>query len=262
MILRRLTTAFRKQDWFTVAVEILIVVVGVFVGLQAHNWNDARRDAETETLYLARLQQELAEMSSLAHAESDKVRHANDLIVQVSKFFEAGEGIEALNGTHCAAVARSHIFAGAVFYPPTIKELIATGRIVLIRDNALRTAILSFDGANTEITQLRSDIQIDRLLLARKYPELIRLSLESWDGATCAFDAMATHEGFLNDFIDNSHRHDAYVSDVQERQSGLIDLLGEKVASNRGTSFTPALGVAGDVRVTHGGMQAVVANSE
>ena len=262
MILRRLTSAFRKQDWFTVAVEIMIVVVGVFVGLQAHNWNDARRDGETEALYLARLQQELSELSSLAHAESDNARHANDLIVQVSSFFETGEGIEALTGTHCAAVARSHIFAGAVFYPPTIKELIATGRIVLIRDNALRLAILSFDGANTGITQLRTDIQIDRLLLARKYPDLIRHSLKSWDGATCAFDAMATHEGFLNDFIDNSRRHSAYVSDVQERQSGLIDLLGEKVASNRGTSFTPTLGAISDDHVTRGGTQAVVANPE
>lgn len=73
---------------------------------------------------------------------------------------------------------------------------------------------------------------------------------------------MAAHEGFLNDFIDNSHRHDAYVSDVQERQSGLIDLLGEKVASNRGTSFTPAVRVAIDDRVTNGGMQAAVANPE
>lgn len=44
MILRRLTTAFRKQDWFTVAVETLIVVFGVFIGLQVNNWNEARQE--------------------------------------------------------------------------------------------------------------------------------------------------------------------------------------------------------------------------
>ena len=32
LILRRITEAFRKQDWFTVAVETLIVVLGVFLG--------------------------------------------------------------------------------------------------------------------------------------------------------------------------------------------------------------------------------------
>lgn len=42
MILRRLTTAIRKQDWFTVLIETLIVVFGVFIGLQLGNWNEAR----------------------------------------------------------------------------------------------------------------------------------------------------------------------------------------------------------------------------
>jgi hypothetical protein len=41
--LRRLADALRKQDWFTVAVETLIVVFGVFIGLQVGNWNDAAR---------------------------------------------------------------------------------------------------------------------------------------------------------------------------------------------------------------------------
>lgn len=50
MILRRITDAFRKQDWFTVLIETLIVVFGVFIGLQVNNWNEARQhriEAET-----------------------------------------------------------------------------------------------------------------------------------------------------------------------------------------------------------------------
>jgi hypothetical protein len=42
MILRRITNAFRKQDWFTVLIETLIVVLGVFLGIQLGNWNDDR----------------------------------------------------------------------------------------------------------------------------------------------------------------------------------------------------------------------------
>jgi hypothetical protein len=50
MILRRITDAFHKQDWFTVFIETLIVVFGVFIGLQVNNWNEARRDRiEAET---------------------------------------------------------------------------------------------------------------------------------------------------------------------------------------------------------------------
>ena len=50
MILRRITDAFRRQDWFTVFIETLIVVLGVFLGLQVNNWNEARKDRiEAET---------------------------------------------------------------------------------------------------------------------------------------------------------------------------------------------------------------------
>jgi hypothetical protein len=55
MILRRIASAFRRQDWFTVAVETMIVVMGVFLGLQVNNWNEAQRDREREALYLERL---------------------------------------------------------------------------------------------------------------------------------------------------------------------------------------------------------------
>jgi hypothetical protein len=41
MILRRIIAHFRKQEWTAIALDFLIVVVGVFVGLQVNNWNQA-----------------------------------------------------------------------------------------------------------------------------------------------------------------------------------------------------------------------------
>jgi hypothetical protein len=49
MILRRLTNAFRKQDWFTVVIETLIVVFGVFIGIQMANWNEAQQETGIQT---------------------------------------------------------------------------------------------------------------------------------------------------------------------------------------------------------------------
>jgi hypothetical protein len=60
MILRRLATAFRKQDWFTVAVETLIVVFGVFIGLQVNNWNAASQDRAREAVILEQLTSEFS----------------------------------------------------------------------------------------------------------------------------------------------------------------------------------------------------------
>ena len=55
MILRRLVTALRNQSWLTLVLELVVVVVGIFLGLQVDSWNDARKDRVFEQQYLASL---------------------------------------------------------------------------------------------------------------------------------------------------------------------------------------------------------------
>lgn len=59
MILRRMADAIREQSWFTVVLEILIVVIGIFLGLQVDDWNQARKDRASEHGYLERIYDEL-----------------------------------------------------------------------------------------------------------------------------------------------------------------------------------------------------------
>jgi hypothetical protein len=42
MILRRMMGHVKRQDWFAVFLDFVIVVVGVFVGIQVSNWNTAQ----------------------------------------------------------------------------------------------------------------------------------------------------------------------------------------------------------------------------
>lgn len=53
MILRRLTENLRAQNWTAIAIEFVIVVIGVFLGTQVANWNESRLEkAETERLLI------------------------------------------------------------------------------------------------------------------------------------------------------------------------------------------------------------------
>jgi len=55
MILRRITEQVKSQNWVAVGIEFVIVVVGVFVGLQAQDWSTARAERSAEQAAIERL---------------------------------------------------------------------------------------------------------------------------------------------------------------------------------------------------------------
>lgn len=42
MVLRRIAEHVKAQNWFAVGIELVILVLGVFIGIQVANWNEAR----------------------------------------------------------------------------------------------------------------------------------------------------------------------------------------------------------------------------
>ena len=42
MILRRALEHFRTQDWLAIGIEFVLLVLGVFLGIQVSNWNEGR----------------------------------------------------------------------------------------------------------------------------------------------------------------------------------------------------------------------------
>ena len=46
MILRRIREHVEHHNWFAVGIDLAIVIIGVFLGTQATNWNQARLDRE------------------------------------------------------------------------------------------------------------------------------------------------------------------------------------------------------------------------
>jgi hypothetical protein len=59
MILRRLVASLRDQNWVSVAIEVAIVVVGVFIGIEAANWNQERQERQQTRELLSQLDAEL-----------------------------------------------------------------------------------------------------------------------------------------------------------------------------------------------------------
>ena len=51
MVIQRMREHITAHNWFAVAVDVAIVVVGVFLGLQANNWNAARIERSEAQAY-------------------------------------------------------------------------------------------------------------------------------------------------------------------------------------------------------------------
>ena len=68
MLLRRITKHVNDQNWFAVGIDLAIVVIGVFIGIQVANWNDAQSDRRRERLVLQNIANDIR--SDLANYES------------------------------------------------------------------------------------------------------------------------------------------------------------------------------------------------
>lgn len=55
MLLRRVIEHVKAQNWLAVGIDFVIVVAGVFIGIQMSNWNESRSKAAVETAMLHEL---------------------------------------------------------------------------------------------------------------------------------------------------------------------------------------------------------------
>jgi hypothetical protein len=83
MRLRRITEHVKAQNWFAVWLDFVIVVVGVFIGIQVANWNEARNERQRETQILREiatdLKADMDQYEELLDASLDKISALNHI---------------------------------------------------------------------------------------------------------------------------------------------------------------------------------------
>lgn len=153
MILRRLAKGIREQNWSTVVVEVLIVVIGIFVGLQVDDWNDDRKERAAEQRYLERLAVEIAEnrdgAASRAESHENRARILEALFHYASDSRAEPPDMEDVSRALC----RWHILPSFRLRTGTYDELVATGNLGLIRSEQLRNLLLESQSEHELVRQ-------------------------------------------------------------------------------------------------------------
>ena len=166
----------RDQQWAAIGIDFLIVVIGVFMGLQANNWNEARNNDKLASTYISRLKTDIALEITLWDKASDYFGNAREYgRVALNGF---SQSVEDLDEQFLIAVYQ----ASQVWYVApnrsTFDELQSTGRIVNIRDDQLRTILANhYQRVSQTVFTLNQTSQyrrVARLYLHQDVQEAIR----------------------------------------------------------------------------------------
>jgi len=170
MILRRVIAHFRKQEWTAIALDFLIVVVGVFIGIQVSNWNAARQEHAQQQQIELRLRSDF-ELLDEALTGALNFQEENILaLVTLRTAIERGEALSEEDEAIKHAVVRGRAYPSFERKSATYNELLSSGRLHLIKSDALRTALALYneriDNSLYNIQQTREPINTDLVFLA------------------------------------------------------------------------------------------------
>jgi hypothetical protein len=140
MILRRVVENLKHQHWTAIGIELVIVVLGVFIGMQVSNWNVERETDRKAAVFTARLKSDLREE---AWGYEMQIGYYQQVIANARRAADALSGRASPSDEALLVAAyRSTQYSGTIRRRETYDELTSTGEIGLIRDEATRDLAL------------------------------------------------------------------------------------------------------------------------
>lgn len=159
MILRRFAEHLRKQPWTAIGIEFVIVVVGVFVGLQVENWNEARAQVGRELEMLERLQEELEAVETDLALVTERFTTTERSTAWLLEALRSGQQPDDRELRE--ALRNAQYVWDAPAASVTYSELVATGALSRLSRPELRTALTRYgDFAERYDRRLASAISV------------------------------------------------------------------------------------------------------
>jgi hypothetical protein len=176
MIQARISQYLRTRDWHSAVLELAIVVVGVYLGIEASNWNSARQAAADERYYAERLVSELDQSVRLLDSDIAIGRKAAAGSLRAVDAVREG----AIDPSKPEAFVRDFQAANGMpegtIVDGAIEELRSSGRMALIGNRAIREGLsryyaqlqssrtqgrVSLDGWNAVLQELYREVDAD-----------------------------------------------------------------------------------------------------
>jgi len=201
MVLSGMVHALREQNWLSVAIEVLIVVVGIVLALQFDNWNDDRKERGLEQIYLSRLAADI-------QGDIEGFEDLRRVFVEKSAFIKELKGktdsarIKNDPEEWMQRLRYSLYVSLPTVRTATIDELAGSGRLAIIQDLELRAELANYYAQYSLISKIYAQPVGDYKALVY---ETLGLSLYDWQISQAITapesilegnDALQSREGF------------------------------------------------------------------
>jgi hypothetical protein len=164
VILRRVIDHVRRQEWTAIAIDLVIVVVGVFIGIQVANWNAGVIEGRETRGAMLRLEDDLRLSVKMTQSGIDFMAENARYSDLVFDRLAACDLPEADRDAFATGLYRLGKLVPARLVRTTFDELRDGGRLGLIRNQALRRSL------NEAVRGQESHEVVFRLEVARTDP--------------------------------------------------------------------------------------------
>ena len=178
MILRRFSKHFSEQNWFAVGLDLMVVITGIFLGLQVSNWNEIRKERLEEQVYLNRLIGEITETRDANTEVVEEAREKLGLIGKASTLLLAGTLTENNMHDFQEYIFAMHYYPKAIIYDSAINEMVASGKVGLIQNADIRSMIVTYAESVEDARNFNSGHFSEFLKLRRAIHAQLKLPLD------------------------------------------------------------------------------------
>ncbi len=244
MILRRFMKHAKEQNWFAVGLDVIVVIVGIFLGLQVQVWNEGRKERVDEKIYLNRLHSEVLKSIEIVEPALKFKQEKQASLYEVLDIFLGKKEAEALTPMQCFSIITSGVYSDQVISLPTIVELMTSGQLSIIQNDDIKADIIDYNITQDEWREMISDIRDSRVNFVRKYPEIngydlrMKTMSRSMEGINalnhyCDLDKMKDSVPFKNDVLSATNKiaaiNNAFLTDELNRFKNLHQKIDKEL---------------------------------
>lgn len=179
MLIARLRRSFKELNWGVLAIEMVILILGISISLQVNDWQNQSEQRHLEQEYLERLNFDFGESEKVLQTDIEQLRRSVETLLIGIKPLSQSSLTKEDQLVLFDAVGQSALVGRFAVIFGTIDELKDTGNMRLLISKKLRISLANLYQTYQHIIRLS---ELRNIMRGQSFPVLVRQLKPNSDG--------------------------------------------------------------------------------